>query len=338
MRRWAIDASPQGPVYLGYRLGHIKGDSRVFRAVIYNKAAMVLHMLRRMRRRRGVLPRTPRLLRRVAVPKAGTDDFRAGDGEGQRARTCSRVLRGVDLRARRFRASQVRHTVQGSTATVTIEQRGEIDPGAVSRITLASTPAATPSTPDDPGCTKTGDANSWPLTGPLRDWSSTRSSTLAIFEKSTRGPVRAGRLPPASPRRACSNGSNTRMKRGAAVLVEARQPLAAPAAVDVLGADLRRAAERRRDRRHAIADLHLLPVAKGQHRDRHGAQRDGRRDARRPPAGTFRAAGVPEAQAGRGGPRGRRCAEHGQEHGRREQPLHERTRRGIDWRERSESM
>ena len=48
MRRWAIDASPQGPIYLGYRLGHIKSDSRMFRAVIYNKAAMVLHMLRRL--------------------------------------------------------------------------------------------------------------------------------------------------------------------------------------------------------------------------------------------------------------------------------------------------
>src|SRR5262249_68179 len=42
MRRWAIDMSPQGPVYLGYRLGHIKGDTKVFRALVYNKGAMVL--------------------------------------------------------------------------------------------------------------------------------------------------------------------------------------------------------------------------------------------------------------------------------------------------------
>ena len=33
-RKWAIDASDQGPVYLGYRLGHIKNEPRVFRAVI----------------------------------------------------------------------------------------------------------------------------------------------------------------------------------------------------------------------------------------------------------------------------------------------------------------
>ena len=40
--------SDQGPVYLGYRLGHIRNDSRVFRALVYNKGAAVLHMLRRL--------------------------------------------------------------------------------------------------------------------------------------------------------------------------------------------------------------------------------------------------------------------------------------------------
>jgi aminopeptidase N len=46
MRRSAIRESEQGPIYLGYRLGHIKADPRVFRSLVYNKAAMVLHMLR----------------------------------------------------------------------------------------------------------------------------------------------------------------------------------------------------------------------------------------------------------------------------------------------------
>ena len=40
--------SDQGPIYLGYRLGHVKGDGRIFRALVYNKGASVLHMLRRM--------------------------------------------------------------------------------------------------------------------------------------------------------------------------------------------------------------------------------------------------------------------------------------------------
>jgi hypothetical protein len=46
MARFAREQSAQGPVSLGYRLGHIKGDSRVFRALVYNKAAVVLHNLR----------------------------------------------------------------------------------------------------------------------------------------------------------------------------------------------------------------------------------------------------------------------------------------------------
>jgi hypothetical protein len=48
MRRWALEKSDQGPIHLGYRLGHIRGETPVFRAVVYNKGAMVLHMLRRL--------------------------------------------------------------------------------------------------------------------------------------------------------------------------------------------------------------------------------------------------------------------------------------------------
>ena len=37
--RWAVTTSDQGPVYLGYRLGHVRGDTRILRAVVYNKGA-----------------------------------------------------------------------------------------------------------------------------------------------------------------------------------------------------------------------------------------------------------------------------------------------------------
>ena len=76
MRRWAIETSPQGPVYLGYRLGHIKGDSRVFRAVIYNKAAMVLHMLRRLVGDEAFFRGIRAFYAEWRFQKAGTDDFR----------------------------------------------------------------------------------------------------------------------------------------------------------------------------------------------------------------------------------------------------------------------
>jgi hypothetical protein len=48
LTQWTMQMSDQGPVYLGYRLGHVKGEGRIFRALVYNKGAAVLHMLRRM--------------------------------------------------------------------------------------------------------------------------------------------------------------------------------------------------------------------------------------------------------------------------------------------------
>jgi aminopeptidase N len=77
MRRWAIEMSPQGPVYLGYRLGHIKGDTRVFRAVVYNKGAMVLHMLRRFVGDRAFFAGLREFYSTQRFKKAGTDDFQA---------------------------------------------------------------------------------------------------------------------------------------------------------------------------------------------------------------------------------------------------------------------
>ena len=86
-----------GPVYLGYRLGHIKGDSRVFRALVYNKGAMVLHMLRRLVGDEAFFTGVRRFYGEWRFAKAGTDDFRARDGSGQQPRSGA-VLRGLDLR------------------------------------------------------------------------------------------------------------------------------------------------------------------------------------------------------------------------------------------------
>ena len=76
MRRTAIDASPDGPVYLGYRLGHIQGDDRIFRAVVYNKGAMVLHMLRRLIGEDAFFGGMRAFYQQWKFKKAGTDDFR----------------------------------------------------------------------------------------------------------------------------------------------------------------------------------------------------------------------------------------------------------------------
>jgi hypothetical protein len=75
-RRWAIEDSDQGPVFLGYRLGHIKGDSRVFRALVYNKGAAVLHMLRRLIGDEAFFGGLRKFYADNRYRKAGTDDLR----------------------------------------------------------------------------------------------------------------------------------------------------------------------------------------------------------------------------------------------------------------------
>jgi hypothetical protein len=77
MRRWGIEQSAQGPIYLGYRLGHIKSDGRVFRAIIYNKAAVVMHMLRRLVGDDVFFNGLRRFYTESRFRKAGTEDFRA---------------------------------------------------------------------------------------------------------------------------------------------------------------------------------------------------------------------------------------------------------------------
>ena len=76
MRRSAIETSSQGPIYLGYRLGHIRGERQVFRALVYNKAAMVLHMLRRLVGDDPFFWGVRRFYAEWRFKKAGTDDFR----------------------------------------------------------------------------------------------------------------------------------------------------------------------------------------------------------------------------------------------------------------------
>jgi hypothetical protein len=74
-RRWSISESDQGPVDLGYRLGLIQGQGRIFRAIIYNKGASVLHMLRRFVGDEAFFNGLRRFYGEQKFQKAGTDDF-----------------------------------------------------------------------------------------------------------------------------------------------------------------------------------------------------------------------------------------------------------------------
>jgi hypothetical protein len=99
-RRWSLSQSDQGPVHLGYRLGHIKSDLRVYRALVYNKGAAVLHMLRRLLGDEAFFGGLRRFYDDRRFQKAGTDDLeRALEAESGRTldRFFERWIYGTDI-------------------------------------------------------------------------------------------------------------------------------------------------------------------------------------------------------------------------------------------------
>jgi hypothetical protein len=76
LRKWALDRSDQGPVYLGYRLGHLRNQPQVFRALVYNKGAAVLHMLRRLLGDEAFFRGLRRFYVGARFSKVGTEDLR----------------------------------------------------------------------------------------------------------------------------------------------------------------------------------------------------------------------------------------------------------------------
>ncbi|MCA1585301.1 MAG: hypothetical protein LC791_11230, partial [Acidobacteria bacterium] len=123
-RRWALDQSDQGPVYLGYRLGHIKADTRVFRALVYNKGAGVLHMLRQTVGDEVFFNGIRRFYADNRFRKAGTSDLqRAMEQESGRSleRFFERWI--YDAALPRLRVSSV---VEGQDVLVRVEQQGEV--------------------------------------------------------------------------------------------------------------------------------------------------------------------------------------------------------------------
>jgi aminopeptidase N len=123
-RRWAINESEEGPVYLGYRLGHIKGDNRVFRALVYNKGAAVLHMLRRLVGDDAFFPGLRRFYNEQKFQKAGSDDLqRAMEAESGKslARFFDRWIYGSELPHLRYETS-----IDSGQVTVRFEQRGDL--------------------------------------------------------------------------------------------------------------------------------------------------------------------------------------------------------------------
>jgi hypothetical protein len=127
MNRWAVQTSDQGPVYLGYRLGHIRNDGRIMRALVYNKGAMVLHMLRRLVGDDAFFAALRRFYAAHRFQKTGTDALRlAFTAETGRdfSRFFDRWIYGADLPVVRL---TTRTEGQGAdqSLVVRIEQQGD---------------------------------------------------------------------------------------------------------------------------------------------------------------------------------------------------------------------
>ena len=105
--RWSLSESDQGPVHLGSRLGHVKSDPRVFRALVYNKGAAVLHMLRRLLGDDVFFRGLRRFYMDRRYQKAGTEDFeRALEAESGRVldRFFERWIYGTEIPRVRYSA------------------------------------------------------------------------------------------------------------------------------------------------------------------------------------------------------------------------------------------
>ena len=122
-RRWGLGESDQGPIHLGYRLGHIKGDQRVFRALVYNKGAAVLHMLRRLVGDEVFFNGLRRFYFERKFDKAGTEDLqRAFEEETGQSfeRFFERWIYGATLPRLRYTA-----TMEEGAVTVRFTQMTE---------------------------------------------------------------------------------------------------------------------------------------------------------------------------------------------------------------------
>jgi hypothetical protein len=126
MRVSAAQYSSQGPISLGYRLGHIQGEGRVFRAIEYNKSAVVLHMLRRLIGDDAFFAGVRRFYKDWRFRKAGTDDFRQALEAGTPMKLSRFFDRWITQSALPRIAVTTRQDPAARSVIVRIEQVGEV--------------------------------------------------------------------------------------------------------------------------------------------------------------------------------------------------------------------
>ncbi len=121
--RWAWRYTATGPIHLGHRLGHVKGDAQIFRSIVYDKGAYVLHMLRAIVGDDAFFRGAREFQHRFLFAKAGTDDLRealeAASGQDLRP-YFEEWIYGTSLPRLRY-AWRSATTASGSRTTVRIE-------------------------------------------------------------------------------------------------------------------------------------------------------------------------------------------------------------------------
>ena len=115
----------QGPISLGYRIGHIQRDSRALRSIVYNKSAVVLHMLRRYIGDDAFFAGLRLFYSDWRFRKAGTDDLE----RAFQSVTTQPLEKFFNQWIRGFSLPRIRMTWRteddGTTAVVRIEQLRE---------------------------------------------------------------------------------------------------------------------------------------------------------------------------------------------------------------------
>ena len=131
MRRWSLRETGQGPISLGRRLGAIRNEPRVFRALVYNKSAMVLHMLRGLIGDDAFFRGLRRYYNAMRFRNAGAEDLRrAFEAETGRSleRFFTRWIHESDLPAigLSYGAEQAVRGGDGAAVVLRFEQRGKL--------------------------------------------------------------------------------------------------------------------------------------------------------------------------------------------------------------------
>ena len=143
MRRGALDDSDQGRCISATASATSRATSRAFRALVYNKGAAVLHMLRRLVGDEAFFRGLRRFYAGSRFQKAGTDDFRrAMEAESGRSldRFFERWIYGSDAAA--ARRSAIASTARATVARCTSSRLASLRPAGDRH--AAATPTGQP--------------------------------------------------------------------------------------------------------------------------------------------------------------------------------------------------